>query len=114
MNNVNEFFNKIKARLIKGDKEYQGESFKASPEALKGEILEELEDVAGWAYILWRRLKDDNQSFVNYGKTDNPKCCRGCDFYAWNCCEQMEKCILDLTWGRCPKQGRFMLVRVDE
>lgn len=46
----------IEKRLEKGGVEYSERSWDADPEKLVDEIIEELDDVAGWAFVLRRRL----------------------------------------------------------
>ncbi len=51
-----DFTGAVRARLDKGQAEYGGASFQRPPEELVDEIAEELEDVAGWAFVLWVRI----------------------------------------------------------
>ena len=51
------FVDAVVARLEKGEREYGGRSFDLASPRLLDEVLEELEDVAGWAFILWCRLR---------------------------------------------------------
>ncbi len=44
------------SRLKQGAREYGDRSFDLASTSLLDEIREELEDVAGWAFILWVRL----------------------------------------------------------
>jgi hypothetical protein len=46
----------VSKRLQKGQETYQGRSFSSESNALIGEIRDELRDVAGWAFVLDRRL----------------------------------------------------------
>jgi hypothetical protein len=46
----------VSQRREQGRHVYGDRSFHRAPEALVGEIAEELLDVAGWAFILWVRL----------------------------------------------------------
>lgn len=50
------FVRSVHARLKKGGQDYQGRSFSKAPAQLMREILEELEDVCGWAFILHVRI----------------------------------------------------------
>jgi hypothetical protein len=50
------FIAAVAERLEAGRGSYGGRSFSRSVEELIGEIEEELEDVAGWAFILWCRI----------------------------------------------------------
>jgi len=52
-----EFFSKIETRLLAGAREYGDKSFKKDPRELIEEITQELLDVCGWSYILYRRLE---------------------------------------------------------
>jgi len=52
------FMSKIVVRLDKGEAEYEGRSFSKSPDVLLDEIEEELLDVAGWSFIMWKRIKE--------------------------------------------------------
>jgi len=51
------FARAVEARLARGEREYANTSFRRSPAGLVREILEELEDVAGWAFIAWHRVR---------------------------------------------------------
>ena len=46
----------LRDRLQQGDKEY-GSSKGRQPVELANEIMQELEDVSGWACLLWVRLR---------------------------------------------------------
>ena len=50
------FFLQVKGRMEKGERNYGGESFSKTPAQLNNEIREEVEDVAGWAFVMWQRL----------------------------------------------------------
>ncbi len=52
-----EFLKNLAARLEAGRKEYGNSSLMQSPTDLKREIEEELLDVAGWAFVLWVRVR---------------------------------------------------------
>jgi hypothetical protein len=47
----------IGRRLEKGRKAYGDRSFDLASPRLVDEVLEELEDVAGWSFVLWCRLR---------------------------------------------------------
>lgn len=51
------FIEALRARLDAGRREYGPQSFTRSPVELRGEIEEELLDVAGWAFVLWARMR---------------------------------------------------------
>ena len=48
-----EFLDKLGRRLDKGAREYGDRSFEQSPGRTVEELLEEIEDIAGWAFVLW-------------------------------------------------------------
>lgn len=50
------FFFEVKGRMEKGEREYGGESFGKPVSTLAYEMMQEVEDIAGWGYIQWRRL----------------------------------------------------------
>lgn len=52
-----EFVSMIRGRLERGRTDYGDRSFTRNPEGLAFEIRQELADVAGWAFILWSRLR---------------------------------------------------------
>lgn len=52
-----EFITAIHARLEAGEREYGDGSFRKGQSKLVGEVLEELEDVCGWSFVLWCRVK---------------------------------------------------------
>ena len=52
------FTQAVARRLEAGAREYGDASFSRPPAELVGEVLEELEDVAGWAYVAWCRVRD--------------------------------------------------------
>ncbi len=47
----------ILARLAKGHVQYGDKSYERSINELAGEIQQELLDVAGWAFIMYRKLE---------------------------------------------------------
>ena len=48
----------VAARLETGRREYGDRSFSREPRELVREVEEELFDVAGWAFVLWSRMRD--------------------------------------------------------
>ncbi len=48
----------VRDRLLIGAQTYGDKSFIEAPDRLIKEILEELMDVSGWAFILWCRMQD--------------------------------------------------------
>ena len=52
-----EFTTAVQRRLTKGARTYRNRNLRRSPTSLIGEIMEELEDVAGWACLCWARLR---------------------------------------------------------
>ena len=50
------FFAAVGSRLEVGEREYGTSRERPSPE-LVDEIMEELEDVAGWSILLWSKLR---------------------------------------------------------
>jgi hypothetical protein len=52
-----EFLAILEARLAQGATEYGNKSFNKGYAELRRELLAELEDIAGWSYILWRKIK---------------------------------------------------------
>ena len=52
-----DFAQAVRARLDAGRDAYGDRSFDAEPAELAREIQEELEDVCGWAYVLWTRIR---------------------------------------------------------
>lgn len=54
---LDEFFARVRQRHEDGAREYGDESYARPMHALVIEIMEELEDVAGWAFIGWERLR---------------------------------------------------------
>lgn len=51
------FAGEVGARLEQGAREYGDQSFSKEPRELVREVEEELLDVAGWAFILWTRIR---------------------------------------------------------
>jgi hypothetical protein len=64
------FVSAVAARLRAGEREYGNRSFARPPTELVGEIAEELEDVAGWAFILWCRLRDLRVALSERGRSE--------------------------------------------
>lgn len=57
---VTEFMNfcdAVQARLEKGAVTYGDQSFNVAPAVLLEELQQEALDLAGWGFILWRRLE---------------------------------------------------------
>jgi len=50
------FWLRLRERLEAGARSYGDASFRREPAELAGEIEQELLDVCGWAFVLWRRL----------------------------------------------------------
>ncbi len=53
---IREFLDRLAARLEAGAREYGDKSFDTPLPAISGNLLEEVEDVAGWAFVMWRHL----------------------------------------------------------
>lgn len=53
-----QFLQSLAERLETGAKEYGNKSFDKPKEVLVEELLCEYLDIAGWAYILWRKTKN--------------------------------------------------------
>lgn len=51
------FAGAVEARLQAGRLAYGDKSFQRPPQALIGEVEQELFDVAAWSFILWTRLR---------------------------------------------------------
>lgn len=51
------FLSQFADRLVRGGREHGGHSHLRPFEALEAERLEELLDVAGWSFILWKKIK---------------------------------------------------------
>lgn len=52
-----EFLESLACRLEVGAIEYGNKSFKKNCAQLKQEIEQELLDIAGWAYVMWAKLR---------------------------------------------------------
>lgn len=53
---IDRFVTRLRARLAAGAREYGDRSFTRPPAELVDEVMQELEDVAGWSLLLWLRL----------------------------------------------------------
>jgi len=53
---LDRFVTRLRARLNAGSIEYGNASFERPAAELIDEIQQELEDVAGWGFLLWLRL----------------------------------------------------------
>ncbi len=51
------FTEEVLSRLHVGAREYGDESFHRNPGELCEEVLQELDDVMGWGFVLWCRVK---------------------------------------------------------
>lgn len=51
------FLGAVAGRLAAGQRVYGDRSLLADPPVLAGEIEDEALDIAGWAFLLWRRLR---------------------------------------------------------
>lgn len=47
----------LEARLVKGGQTYGDRSFDLTPGRILGEVTDELIDVPGWLFVLWRSLQ---------------------------------------------------------
>lgn len=54
---IDRYLIRLRARLEAGASEYGDASFAKSTPSLLDEIQQELEDVSGWAFILWAKLE---------------------------------------------------------
>jgi hypothetical protein len=52
-----DFFAALKWRLQQGQVTYGDKSFARDPSELLGELEQEALDLAGWGYVLWRRIR---------------------------------------------------------
>lgn len=52
------FMDRVHRKMIRGQAEFEDRSFSYDPIRLLNEIQDELVDVCGWSYTLWRRLED--------------------------------------------------------
>lgn len=53
---LDRFIRRLRTRLVAGAKTYGDQSFQRPAAELVTEVMEELEDVAGWSLLLWIRL----------------------------------------------------------
>lgn len=58
----------VRDRLIMGADSYGDTSFLRPPSELLSEIAEELMDVTGWAFILWTRIQEMQQTLEEQKK----------------------------------------------
>ncbi|MCA8975202.1 MAG: hypothetical protein KDC98_10795 [Planctomycetes bacterium] len=72
MTALDRFVARLRARLTAGAREYGDTSFTRPAADLVDEIQQELEDVCGWALILWLRLDRlrDRVSQLGEGESD--------------------------------------------
>ena len=56
---LQEFFSRVRERLLQGAKEYGDKSFERTPEEIRKEIEEELLDVCAWSFILLTIIKQE-------------------------------------------------------
>jgi hypothetical protein len=54
---LDRFVARLRQRLVVGAQTYGDESFRRPAAELVDEVMEELEDVAGWSLLLWIRLE---------------------------------------------------------
>lgn len=54
---VDKFFSHVRTRLLAGRRAYGDRSFSADPKMLIDELQQEVLDLAGWGYVLFRRLE---------------------------------------------------------
>lgn len=69
-----EFLESLACRLEAGAAEYGNKSFQKNYAQLKNEMEQELLDIAGWAYVMWAKLKIE---FLHPRKSESPEtdCC---------------------------------------
>lgn len=61
---LGDYFRKVQKRLHDGEAEYGGKSFTTTDQLkLYDELMEELEDIPGWAFILWYRVKQAKAAY---------------------------------------------------
>lgn len=56
------FLGEVEKRMAAGEPVFGDRNYSSDPVVLIGEVQQELEDVAGWASILWARLDDLKQA----------------------------------------------------
>ena len=59
------FIESIQKRLRVGERDYGDSSFEVPLVKLVDEIQQELEDVAGWSFIMWSRLRQLSEAAKN-------------------------------------------------
>lgn len=69
------FVARLRARLVAGAATYGDVSFMRPLPTLVDEVMEELEDTAGWALILWTRLEQlrGRVEVLDQGAADEPR-----------------------------------------
>lgn len=69
-----EFLESLSCRLEAGAAQYGNKSFAKNTAQLRNEMEQELLDIAGWAYVMWAKLKTE---LLQPGKTSNTEtdCC---------------------------------------
>ena len=60
----------VRARLERGRVTYRDESFHRDPAVILGELAQEALDLAGWGYVLWRRVQ--TLAAESAGKLEEP------------------------------------------
>ncbi len=53
-----EFARAVYGRLCKGAEQYRNTSLELGPQRLLAELLEEIEDICGWSFLVWLRVRD--------------------------------------------------------
>ena len=66
------FTEEVLARLYTGARTYGDGSFSRTPEELCAEILQELDDVMGWGFILWCRVREMMEGVEARGDGEPP------------------------------------------
>lgn len=54
---VDAFLDRLRARLERGAQDYGDKSFSKPLAELSDESLQEVEDIAGWSFVMWVRLR---------------------------------------------------------
>lgn len=62
--NYKEYFDELEKRLRAGAEEYGDTSFEKQNSRLIEEIQQEVLDIAGWSYILWKKLENIKVMFI--------------------------------------------------
>lgn len=73
------YMGRVLTRLYRGQKTYQDRAFSEDPVKLLVEVMEELEDVAGWSSILWERLDTIKRQMLLVGPLALVVFDRSCD-----------------------------------